>query len=94
MTDDGQKFNLHLLVRDVGQVRAVSRLGRILRVDVQILEDNGLGEGGLVVDPGATLAVTTGANLEEEGAVHLVLLGAEDGSQVFGHVDCSLLFGK
>ena len=36
---------LHLFVADVGQVRPVGRLGRVLRVDVQILEEkiiNGL----------------------------------------------------
>ncbi len=43
---------LHLLVGDVGQVGAVRRLGGVLRVDVQVLQHDGLGERGLVVDPG------------------------------------------
>ena len=35
------------------------------------LEQDGLGEGRLVVDPGAPLPVGAGARLEEEGAVDL-----------------------
>ena len=35
---------LHFLVSYIGQVRAVSSLGGILRVDVQILQQNCLGE--------------------------------------------------
>jgi len=42
---------LHLFVADVSQVRAVGRLGRVLRVDVQVLHDDGLAETGLVVNP-------------------------------------------
>ena len=35
---------LHFLVSDIGQVRAISGLGGVLRVDVQILQQNSLGE--------------------------------------------------
>lgn len=49
------------------------------------LQDNGLTECGLVVDPGASIAVTAGPDLEVEGTVDFVLLGTENGSQVFGH---------
>ena len=49
------------------------------------LEQHGLGEGGLVVDPGAPLAVRAGAHLEEERAVHLVLLRPENARQILGH---------
>lgn len=54
-------------------------------VDVQVLQDNGLTECGLVVDPGASIAVTAGPDLEVEGTVDFVLLGTENGSQVLGH---------
>ncbi len=49
------------------------------------LQDNGLTECRLVVDPGASIAVTAGSNLEVEGTVDFVLLGTENGSQVLGH---------
>ena len=77
--------DLHLLVADVGQVAAIGRLGGVLRVDVEVLQHDGLAEGGLIVDPGAALTVAAGANLEVEGAVDLVLLGAEDGGEVLRH---------
>ena len=60
-------------------------LSRVLGIDVQILEESCLGEAGLVVDPRAPVAVGAGAHLEEEGAVDLVLLGAEDTRQIFCH---------
>ena len=60
---------LHLLVGDVGQVAAVGRLGRVLRVHVQVLQHDRLAECGLVVQPGATLAMPACADLEVEGAV-------------------------
>ena len=83
--------DLHLLVADVGQVAAIGRLGGVLRVDVEVLQHDGLAEGGLIVDPGAALTVAAGANLEVEGAVDLVLLGAEDGGEVLRHDDQSIV---
>ena len=77
--------DLHLLVTDVGQVAAIGGLGGVLRVDVEVLQNDGLAEGGLIVDPGAAFTVAAGANLEVEGAVDLVLLGAEDGGEVLRH---------
>ena len=76
---------LHLFIGHIGQMRSVRRFGRILRVDVQILEDDRLRKGRFVVDSGASFAVTTRADLEEEGAIDLVLFGAEDGGQVLRH---------
>ena len=60
---------LHLLVGDIGQVAAVGRLGRVLRVHVQVLQHDRLTEGGLVVQAGAALAMTTCADLEVERTV-------------------------
>ena len=37
---------LHLLVGDVGEVGAVSGLGRVLGVDVEVLQGAGSGGGG------------------------------------------------
>ena len=51
---------LHLLVGYVGQVGAVSGLGRVLGVDVEVGEEHRLGEGGLVVDPAAAVPVSAG----------------------------------
>ena len=52
------------------------------------LEQDGLGEGRLVVDPGAPLPVGAGARLEEEGAVDL------EGGHGFGHGIHSHEFGR
>jgi hypothetical protein len=49
------------------------------------LQDNGLTEGRLVVDSGASIAMSAGSYLEVEGAIDFVLFGTENGSQVFGH---------
>ena len=47
-----------------------------------------LAEGGLVVEAGAPVAVTARPNLEEERAVDLVLLSAEDAGQEVCHGPC------
>jgi len=57
---------------------SVRRLGGVLGVLVQVLEEDGLGKGGLVVEPRAPVAVSTGSDLEVEGTVDFVLLCAED----------------
>ena len=64
------------------------------RCTVQVpchLEQDCLGEGGLVVDPAAPLPVSTGSCLEEEGAVDLILLGSEDARKVFSHAGSASL---
>ena len=77
---------LHLLVSDAGgEVAAVGRLGGVLGIDVEVLDHQGLGEGRLVVDAAAAVAVPAGADLEVEAAVDLILLRAEDGGEVLGH---------
>merc|ERR1719354_370521 len=81
---------LHLLVRHVGQVGAIRRLGRVLRVDVQVLQQNSLREGWLIVDSGASVPVGAGAHLEVEGAVHLVLLRSKNTRQILRHFCCCL----
>ena len=51
---------LHLFVGHVGQMRAISSLGRVLGVDVEVGEEDRLGEGWLVVDPAAPVSVSAG----------------------------------
>ena len=61
----------------------------VSRCTVQVpchLEQDCLGEGRLVVDPGAPLPVGAGARLEEEGAVNLG--GGGDGHHGFGRSSC------
>lgn len=53
-------------------------------VAVDVLDEDGLGEGRAMVDAGASVAVAAGADLEVERAVHFVLLGAMDAGQVAG----------
>merc|ERR1719354_1505212 len=79
---------LHLLVRHVGQVGAVRSLRRVLRVDVQVLQQNGLREGWLIVDSRASIPVGAGAHLEVEGAIHLVLLRPKNTGQILRHFCC------
>lgn len=52
------------------------------RVDVHVVDDEGLAVGGFDVLPRAAVAVPTGSNLQVERAVDLVLLTAVDGGQV------------
>ena len=80
---------LHLLVSHslASHVTSISSLGRVLWVDVKILEDDGLAESGFVMDPTASVTVTTGSYLEIKTAVYFVLLSSEDGSKILGHVD-------
>ena len=71
---------LHLLVGHSlpGHVTAISSFSRVLRVNVEVLENNSLAESGFVVDPTAPVTVTTGSYLEIKAAVDFVLLCAED----------------
>ena len=77
---------LHLLVGHVSQVGAVGGLGRVLRVDVEILQDDRLRERWLVVDPRASFAVSARPDLEVKRAIHFILLGAEDRGQIIRHL--------
>lgn len=56
-----------------------------VRALVHVGEEKGRRDRGAIVEARATIAVTTCADLEVEGAVHPVLLGAEDRSQVLRH---------
>lgn len=57
-------------------------LGIVRRVLVQVRQQDGLGVGRFDVLPAAAVAVPAGADFVVEGAVHFVLLGAEDGGEV------------
>merc|ERR1719435_19590 len=72
---------LHLLVSHVGKMGAISCLGGVLRVDVQVLQKDRLRESGLVVDPRTSLTVRAGSSLEEKGAVDLILFCSKDAGQ-------------
>ena len=61
------------------------KLGLPHGMAVDVLDQDGLGEGRSVVDARAPIAVTAGTNLEEEGTVHLVFLRPVDP----GEVPCS-----
>lgn len=56
--------------------------GVVGRVLVEVGEEDGLGVGGLDVLAAAAVAVPAGADFVVEGAVHFVLLRAEDGGEV------------
>ena len=64
---------------------SISCLGRVLRIDVQVLEDDGLAEGGLVVDPAASVSVPAGSNLKLEAAVDFVLFCPKYRGEIFCH---------
>jgi len=53
-------------------------------VHPHVFDNQGLGEWGLVVLARAPVTVPAGADLEVEGAVHAIFLGAVDTSQVCG----------
>ena len=54
---------LHLLIGNIGQMAPVGGFGRVLRVDVEVLQQDGLRERRLVVDPRTSLAVRASASL-------------------------------
>lgn len=56
--------------------------GVVGRVLVQVWQEDGLGVGGFDVLATAAVAVPAGADFVVEGAVHFVLLRAEDGCEV------------
>merc|ERR1719334_1631725 len=74
---------LSLDVRDA--VRQFRRGGRVLRVAVAILQDDRLGEGGLVVETGTRGPMTAGAYFKVKRTVYFVLFRAENRRQVFRH---------
>jgi len=77
---------LHFLVADLVHLEnSVSAFGGVLRVDVQVLEDDGLTERGLVVDPRTPIPMSAGPNFEVEGTVHLILLRSENGGKILRH---------
>ena len=56
---------LHLLIGNIGQMAPVGGFGRVLRVDVEVLQQDGLRERRLVVDPRTSLAVGARARLNK-----------------------------
>ena len=54
---------LHLLIGNIGQMAPVGGFGRVLGVDVEVLQQDGLRERRLVVDPRTSLAVRASASL-------------------------------
>ena len=56
---------LHLLIGNIGQMAPVGGFGRVLRVDVEVLQQDGLRERRLVVDPRTSLAVGARARLSK-----------------------------
>jgi len=76
---------LHLLVRHVGEMGAVSGLCGVLRVDVQVLQQNCLGESWFIVDPRAPISVGAGAHLKVKGTIYFVLLCAKNTGQILRH---------
>ena len=54
---------LHLLIGNIGQMAPVGGFGRVLRVDVEVLQQDGLRKRRLVVDPRTSLAVRASASL-------------------------------
>ena len=57
----------------------------VVRALVHVGEEECGADGGAVVDARATVSMPACPDLEVEGAVHPVLLGAEDGSEVLRH---------
>ena len=57
---------LHLLIGNIGQMAPVGGFGRVLRVDVEVLQQDGLRERRLVVDPRTSLAVGARTRLSKK----------------------------
>ena len=67
---------------DAPTIGSGPKLGLPHGMAVDVLDQDGLGEGRTVVDARAPIAVAAGTNLEEEGTVHLVFLRPVDPGQV------------
>lgn len=70
------------MVLQLARVHLVLRVVR--RVLVQVGQEDRLRVGGFDVLAAAAVAVPAGADFVVEGAVHFVLLRAEDGGEVAG----------
>ena len=57
---------LHLLIGNIGQMAPVGGFGRVLRVDVEVLQQDGLRERRLVVDPRTSLTVGARTRLSKK----------------------------
>ena len=64
--------NLHLLIGDIGEMAPVGSFRRVLRVDVEVLEEDRLRKRRLVVDPRTPFTVGARASLDKL-AVNIVL---------------------
>jgi hypothetical protein len=71
------------MVLDLARIHLV--LGVVCRVLVEIRQENCLRVGRLDMLARASIPVATGSDFVVEGAVDLVLLGTEDGSEVVSH---------
>ena len=70
---------LHLLVAHrLSQMASISSFGRILWVDVEVLDDQGLRECWLVMNSATPVPMPASPDLEVEAAVHLILLCPKD----------------
>ena len=73
------------MILKLGWVHLV--FGIVGGVLVEVGQEDGLRVGGLDVFSRTSITVSTGADLVVEGTVDFVLLGAEDGGEVVGHVE-------
>ena len=69
-------------------------LGVVGRVLVHVRHEDGLRVGRLHMLSRASVAMSACTDLVVEGAINLVLLGTEDGSEVVGHGECSELWAS
>jgi len=82
-----EKVIVVLLLLHVGDGGcSFGRGGRVLQVAVTVLEHDGLGESGFVVQPGTGGAVTASPDFDVKRTVDLVLLRPENRSQILGHL--------
>lgn len=79
----------YVLVEGVEVVLQLARVhlafGVVGRVLVHVRHEDGLRVGGLHMLAGAAITVSACADLVVEGAIDLVLLGTENGSEIVGH---------
>lgn len=85
-------FAPHVLVESIKVVLQLAAVHPVLGIERWILvhvgHQDGLRVGWLDMFPRAPVAVSAGADFVVEGTIDLVLLGAENGCEVVGHVDC------
>ena len=78
-------MRLDLRLGDIPQMRPVRGLCTVLRILVDVQQNNRLTKSRFVVDAWTAIAVTAGPDFEVKGAIDFILFRSENTRQIFRH---------